>query len=266
MEQIKESILNHLLFLLSNIKYGDQGMNHIVITGPPGAGKTTLARILGELYHDIGSLSTDNFIVAKNTDLVGKYCGHTAANTRDMFEKARHGVILIDEITNIGSGGEGPHNDVFSHQCIDTINQCLSEMKNDILCIICGYADRIEKDFFSYNKGLERRFPYRYNIKTYNASDLRKIFIHIIERNGWFIDESILTESLFSDKSIFRNNGGSIELLFDKCRNSYIHRNFCKPTIKPTIEIIDINYAINCLKNECMVDHRNLSPPVGMYL
>jgi hypothetical protein len=104
------------------------------------------------------------FKVAKRSDLIAKYLGQTAAKTQEVIDDAVGGVLFIDEAYSLGNADGG---DSYAKECIDTINQNLTEKKNQLLVIIAGYENALEECFFAYNEGLNRRFPFRYTIDAY---------------------------------------------------------------------------------------------------
>ena len=160
---IKTAIVNQILYFLQN--FHEEEMLHTIIQGPPGVGKTMLAKIIGQIYHkmNIFSKNTDDykFIIARRSDLIGEYLGTTAKKTQKGIDSCKGGVLFIDEAYSLGNS-EG--RDSYSKECIDTINQNLSENKGEFLCIIAGYKDSLEKNFFNYNQGLVRRFPFVYTL------------------------------------------------------------------------------------------------------
>ena len=125
-------------------------MLHTVITGSPGTGKTELGKILGKVYKAMGVLSNGTFHIAKRSDLIGRFQGHTAVKTQEFIDKCKGGVMFIDEAYSLGNKEQ---RDTFSKECIDTINQNLTE-RRDFLCIIAGYRKELNKCFFAYNPGL----------------------------------------------------------------------------------------------------------------
>ena len=141
---------------------GKGELNHCVITGPPGVGKTTLAALLGDIYLRLGFLKNNNFVVARRSELIGKYCGHTAVQTQEKINEAEGGVLFIDEVYSLGNKKKS---DSFTKECIDTINQNLTEKGDKFLCIVAGYEKDVEECFFAYNRGLERRFPIRFKYR-----------------------------------------------------------------------------------------------------
>jgi SpoVK/Ycf46/Vps4 family AAA+-type ATPase len=149
--------------------------------------------------------------------------------TQDIFNNARGGILFIDEAYSLGNS-EG--RDSFSKECIDTINQNLTENK-DTVVFIAGYKDQLNESFFSYNPGLNRRFKMRLTIDKYSASDLRDIFIKKIKINNWSILNDNIEKELpliFFEKnlSMFKYNGGDMENLWHLTKIVHSRRIFGK--------------------------------------
>lgn len=247
MDKVKEDIVGHLIYLLQKFDEENQDMLHTVISGSPGVGKTTLGKILGKIYLKMGILKNDTFIIAKRSDLIGKYLGHTAKLTQEVIKSADGGVLFIDEAYSLGNP-EG--RDSFSKECIDTINQNLSENRN-FLCIIAGYTEELDKCFFAYNPGLKRRFSYRYNIEPYTPEQLRQIFLMMVTKNKWEVASTDDVPISFFKKHTndFKHYGGDMETLFLKCRIEHAKRVFCLPQeVKKKLTSIDINNGFNVFK------------------
>ena len=144
--------------------------------------------------------------------------------------------MFIDEVYSFGCNDR---RDSFSKECLDCINHFLSENRNDILCIIAGYKQDIQECIFSVNKGLERRFPFKYVLKQYKPSELKSIFINQIKSNNWSIDENLpVLNEIFNEQSkyIFTSSGGDTEILFMRCKMAHSSRIFTenKKKIKKT--------------------------------
>ena len=230
MDNIKEEFVRLLKFL-ATINAEDLKKNsfmmHMVIMGPPGHGKTEIAKLLGNAFKKSGLLSENKFVTATRADLIGQYCGHTAKETTNMFDKARGGVIFIDEVYALGNPEK---RDVFTKECIDTINQLLSE-RSDTLCIIAGYEHEIKTCFFSYNPGLERRFPWRFKIEPYSNEHLVAIFNKKIADMDKTIEQNALKPSDFEDhRDKFPNAGGDIVNLVTNCMLAYYDNSFLSGT------------------------------------
>jgi SpoVK/Ycf46/Vps4 family AAA+-type ATPase len=211
MESIKSNIFNQLVFFLQNIEPQHPHMLHTCIQGPPGCGKTELANTLADIYANLGIIKESKVVVARRSDLVAGFLGQTAMKTQEVIDSAKGGVLLIDEAYSLGNEDK---KDSFAKECIDTINQNLTEGKADFICIIAGYKEDLEKSFFGFNSGLERRFPYRFTIEDYTAEDLCKIYQTILARSGWKInqeDEKKIVEFFRKERESFKFNGGDLE-------------------------------------------------------
>jgi DNA polymerase III delta prime subunit len=218
MKRVKDDVFKMICYFIHGLN-GTGELNHCVITGPPGVGKTTLASILGDIYLGLGFLKNNNFIVAKRSDLIGKYCGHTAVQTQEVINKAEGGVLFIDEVYSLGNPGK---RDVFTKECIDTINQNLTEKGDKFLCIIAGYEDDVEKCFFAYNKGLERRFPLRFKIDKYGSNELLLILKKFIYEEFWKIeDDKFILKLLKDNKELFHYYGGDMKILFQNAKKIF---------------------------------------------
>lgn len=187
MEEIKSEILMQVMFLLAHLQ-GDDMMLHTVISGNPGCGKTELAHILSDIYQCLG-YSSGNFKAAKGSDLIAGYIGQTALKTQELIDEAKGGVLFIDEAYSLGTGCDKNQAD-FAKEALDCLNQNLTELKTDLICIIAGYKDKLEQCFFKYNPGLSRRFPFRYDISDYTPENLQDIFLQKITDSAWTIEQT----------------------------------------------------------------------------
>ena len=229
MKNIKETVMDLIFFRLQNFEDDKEELWHLVIQGSPGCGKTEVSKILGKLYYGLGIVKTEKFMIVKRSDLIGKYLGHTAKQTQQVFDDAEGGVLFIDEAYSLGNP-EG--RDSFAKECIDTINLNLTEKKNTVV-IIAGYKDQLNESFFNYNPGLNRRFKMRLTVDTYDAAELRKIYIKKLKENKWSIfkedEEKELPLSFFEkNRSSFKFNGGDIENLWHMTKIVHARRVFGK--------------------------------------
>lgn len=190
MTSVKKTIVGHILYFLMSYEK-NKDMIHTVIEGPPGVGKTTLGYILGEIYANLDIIEqpknkTNNlkFRIVKRSDLVAKYLGQTSHRTQEAINSVLGGVLFIDEAYSLGNNDV---DDSYSKECLDTLNQNLSEKKNQFLCIIAGYKNALEKNFFAYNEGLRRRFPFTYTIEEYTPNELKNIFLGMLD-DSWGIE------------------------------------------------------------------------------
>jgi hypothetical protein len=273
MKKVKEQMVNQILFFLQDFnkkasstkEEGDgesnkDDMMHTVITGPPGVGKTQLGKILGKVYKEMGILKKGHFKLVTRADLVAKYLGQTAPKTQEVIDSCRDGVMFIDEAYALGSP-EG--RDSFSKECLDTLNQNLSE-RRDFLCIIAGYKDSLDKNFFAMNEGLKRRFTFRYEIEEYNSNELRDIFCLKVRLDKWSLECTIkedddektrdkkrdefkkITQFFEKNKSNFPNFGGDVETLYFNCKIAHSRRVFfIGPEARRILTLEDINEGLN---------------------
>lgn len=258
MNDVKKNILNQILFFLQNFDSND--MLHTVIQGPPGVGKTYLGIILSKIYYNLGIIKgcknksftnpingekqNFNFKIVKRADLIGQYLGHTAIKTQKVIDECEGGVLFIDEAYSLGNNDS---KDNYSKECIDTINQNLSENSGKFVCIIAGYPDKLEECFFSQNEGLRRRFPFVYNIEKYNSNELTDIFIKKVKDSKWkldkdlFLDKTNLYKFIEKNYDYFKYFGGDIETLFLNCKICHSVRIFGKdPKLRKILNYDDI--------------------------
>ena len=236
MKKIKTQVFQMICYFVHELNNPEE-LNHIVITGPPGVGKTTLAKLLGNIYKNLGFLKNNVFLKARRSDLIGQYCGHTAVKTQKVIDKAEGGVLFIDEVYSLGNPGK---KDVFTKECIDTINLNLTEKSDKLLVIIAGYHDDVNKCFFNYNQGLERRFPLRFNIDKYSSDDLFKILKKFVKAEKWELDENI-RELIKKNYDSFKFMGGDMMTIFKFAKEHF--------SLRLMKECIDNNSIIKSLKS-----------------
>ena len=229
MNQLKKSIFYQIIYYLQDLhKQSNDEYLHTVIFGPPGCGKTTVAKILGNIYRKMKILSTnkDIFKIAKREDFVGEYLGHTATKTKRLLNSCRGGVLFIDEAYSLGPGQKDK--DSFSKEAIDTLNVFLSEHKHEFCCILAGYEKEIKKCFFSVNPGLERRFQWIHRIEEYTSEDLAEMVLQKIKEINWHttLTKKKLINIIKENEDLFKNIGGDVENLISKSKMIHARRVF----------------------------------------
>jgi SpoVK/Ycf46/Vps4 family AAA+-type ATPase len=238
--KLKERIFELICYYVTNPKTEP---SHMVLTGPPGVGKTRISKILGRIFCSLDILENDTFVEVTRTDLIGQYLGSTAIKTQEMINKAIGGVLFIDEAYSLGNCASSSHSDSFSKECVDTITQNL--LTKRFLCIIAGYKESIDSCFLRVNPGLERRFPIRLEIPGYSASELFEIFKLYVHKNlpEWSLSPEI-TIGIF-EKHKFENFAGDIENLVRIIQLKASVRNINRSQKGFEFTLKDFEHAVN---------------------
>ena len=239
-------------------------MLHTTIYGGPGRGKTVLIYILANIFATLGITKGNRVTFVKRSDMIGQYLGQTAVKTRKVIEEAMPGILVIDEAYSLG---DTEQRDSYSRECLDTLNQFLSEQKHNLICIVAGYKDDIEKRFFKTNPGLRRRFSIHFEIEDYKPSQLREIFLQGIKRLGWQIDEKAAPISFFEQNMAnFPHMGGDMELLIGKMKMEHGRRVFSLPLyMHRMITREDIEAGMEKFLDNSMNNKKDDPPPFMMY-
>ena len=184
---VKKEISNLAAFLNLQIKRGEtntfQG-KHYVFTGNPGTGKTTVARIMADVFKTLGIVSRGQLVEADRAKLVAGYSGQTAIKTNQLVDQAMGGVLFIDEAYTLKSND----GDSFGAEAIDTLLKRLEDDRGKFICIVAGYTDQMH-DFIDTNPGLKSRFTQTIHFDDYTPDELTQIFINLAKGKNFTIDE-----------------------------------------------------------------------------
>ncbi|GEM_PF-4733456 len=190
---------------------------HLVFTGNPGTGKTTIARILAKIYKDIGVLSTGQMIEVDRASLVAEYIGQTAVKTQNKIKEAIGGILFIDEAYTLAKGDSKD----FGQEAIDTILKAMEDNRENFIVIVAGYPD-LMKNFIESNPGLQSRFNKYINFPDYNEAEMIEIFSEMCDKYTYSLDDEArekLTE-IVHDIYISRDsnfaNARTVRNLFEK--------------------------------------------------
>lgn len=159
---------------------------HLVFTGNPGTGKTTIARIIASIYRDLGILKKGHLVETDRAGLVAGYLGQTAIKTNSVIDEALDGVLFIDEAYSLSED-----RDSFGKEAIATLLKRMEDNRDRLVVILAGYTDEMRK-FISTNPGLESRFNRYIEFPDYSEEELLKIFMKQIERFEYVIDNDSL--------------------------------------------------------------------------
>jgi TPR repeat protein/AAA+ superfamily predicted ATPase len=160
----------------------DAPSRHMVFTGNPGTGKTTVARLIGKIYGALGVLPNgDVFVECSRKDLVAEYIGQTAGRVQKKVEEARGGILFIDEAYSLFRE-EDPRD--FGQEAIDTLIQCMENERDSLIVILAGYTKQMHHMLQKANPGLKSRIRTEIRFEDYSASELLSIFESMLERQG----------------------------------------------------------------------------------
>ena len=158
---------------------------HMIFTGNPGTGKTTIARLVARYLKAIGALKGGQLVEVTRADLVGRYTGHTAPLTNSVIESALGGVLFIDEAYSLYRGEQ----DSFGLEAIDTLVKGMEDHRDELVVILAGYTSEMET-FLTANSGLASRFPNRIEFPDYTAVELLQITQVLAKNKGYTLAEA----------------------------------------------------------------------------
>lgn len=191
LDEVKEYLLSmENLVKAGNVRRrlglkADAVTRHMIFTGNPGTGKTTIARLVSRLMKAIGALDQGHLVEVTRADLVGRYVGHTAPLTMSVIKSALGGVLFIDEAYSLYRGKD----DSFGLEAIDTLVKGMEDNRDNLMVILAGYSDEMSV-FLTSNSGLASRFPKTVHFKDYGANDLLNIAISVAKKKDYTIDEA----------------------------------------------------------------------------
>lgn len=186
LKSVKKTIAEISAYALIQTKRSQQSLKadatalHMIFRGNPGTGKTSVARILGDIFREMGILKKGHLMEVERADLVGEYIGHTAQKTRDVIKKANGGILFIDEAYTLVQGGSKD----FGHEAIATLVKSMEDQRDDMIVILAGYC--LEMDAFMLsNPGLRSRFAIQIDFPDYNSEELFNIGLQMYNERDY---------------------------------------------------------------------------------
>lgn len=220
LEDIKEQI-NDLVYLLkfnkkANINIGDFNL-HMVFRGNPGTGKTTVGRLLTDIFYYLGYIKQNKLVEVTSKDLIAEYLGQTAGKTYNVVNSALGGVLFIDEAYSITQGkGEAS---TYGDECIATLLKVMEDYRDKLIIIFAGYKDEMD-EFEKANPGLYSRIGYNIDFPDFTIDELVKIYTNLLEANNLKITDDALSKlrGIVDTASRGKNfgNGRYIHNIFQK--------------------------------------------------
>lgn len=220
LESVKDNIKKFEKYALYTVKAKNLGIKmnksnlHMIFTGNPGTGKTTIARIMAKMLYDLGLISENKLVEVERKDLVAGYIGQTAPKTAEVISKAMGGVLFIDEAYTLAQNEKD-----FGGEAIATLIKAMEDYKDNFVVIFAGYRDEM-KTFLDINPGISSRIGYTFDFEDYSKEELNQMF-HLKMRNmGYSIDKKVEHKILkifdYYSKRKYFGNGRFIDKLIQE--------------------------------------------------
>jgi len=232
LDNIKQDIKSLINIINSNKLRAQEGLPqhkfslHSVFMGPPGTGKTTIARILANIYSYLGVLPQSNFVETDRAGLVAGYVGQTAIKTDAIVNKAMNGILFIDEAYTLKRGND--END-FGQEAIDILLKRMEDSRENLVIIVAGYEDEMNH-FIDSNPGLKSRFNRYFYFNDYSPEQLTEIFSSIAKKSGFVFKETALARVkelftlLYNNKNKQFGNARLARNIFEKTFENHANR------------------------------------------
>jgi stage V sporulation protein K len=197
LEEVKQLVYEIKAFIEIQQRRRQEGLAtepltlHMVFRGNPGTGKTTVARILGTLFKELGVLSKGHLVEVERADLVGEYIGHTAQKTREQIKRSLGGILFVDEAYSLARGGDKD----FGKESIDCLVKAMEDHRGDLVLILAGYREEMDY-FLQTNPGLRSRFPIKIDFPDYSLNELLEIAQVFLAQRDYYLSPGAREELL----------------------------------------------------------------------
>ncbi len=233
LQQVKAEVAQLVNFLRVQKLRKDKGLSipeqslHMVFTGNPGTGKTTIARLIAQIYKSMGLLSKGQFVETDRAGLVGGYLGQTAIKTQEVVESALGGVLFIDEAYSLTDSTHG--HDMYGQEAVATLLKLMEDHRDDLIVIVAGYTELMQK-FIRSNPGLQSRFNKFLHFDDYAPAELTEIFGYFAAQGDYKLHPAtaLKLHNVFADLYAKRDetfgNARLARNMFEKAINAHANR------------------------------------------
>ncbi len=267
MEEVKEAVLSQINYhKIMQMRHAagrktPQRLPHMLLTGNPGTGKTTVARLIGKIYKEEGILKSGHLVEVNRAALVGKWIGETEEKTTQYLKDAKGGILFIDEMYSLIETNEPSGRD-FGLKVIDTLMPVLSDSNSDIMVIGAGYSDSM-RAFLAGNPGLASRFPNVLDFKDFTIDELIGIAFKELEKNDFVLaEEAYLEMQELLKKAVKVKDFGNARLVKTMINNFMIPRMCNRLAKMGNLKEIDIDQT-SLIKLDDMPSFDELFPLHG---